>query len=278
MKKILIPFLFATFINLNAQTDLIYFSFNRPMQLYALLESSYNYIWHMHKIFVIYRSEGKEYEEAYKEVIKSFPKVTFYKQGLHPKKDFKPLLTHCLSLSDANHLLFSVDDIIVKDFIDLREDELFLKNYHAYGLYYRLGKHLNQCYPLNCSQPVPPHNEVKRGINQWKFSDGIGDFNYPHTVDMALYRTEDVLRFFQDNYYTMPNSLEGAWAIKKPNKSSGIFYSMSKIVNLPMNVVQQQDISRHNSFYSVDELLQKFIEGFKIDIRTIFKLKNKAAH
>lgn len=62
------------------KTDLIIFSYNRPMQLYALLESIQQHITGLNTTTILYRADT-DYEQAYQEVIKAFDRSTFIKQA-----------------------------------------------------------------------------------------------------------------------------------------------------------------------------------------------------
>ena len=59
------------------QTDLIVYSYDRPMQLYALLESIEKYITGLSDIFVILRTSSSDFEHAYGIVEKTFSKVIY---------------------------------------------------------------------------------------------------------------------------------------------------------------------------------------------------------
>ncbi len=277
MKKLILCALLAINCSLNADIDIILFSYNRPTQLYALLKSAYTYITEFNKIFVVYRSDDA-FDDAYAEVEKSFPNVQFLRQTAPYAQSFKPLLMKAFHATKAHYLLFGVDDLIIKDFIHLRKDTRLLDFKGAYGFYYRLGTHLTRCYTLDCEQPVPPHYFLQEGVYFWNFDEGKADWNYPHTVDMALFRKKDIESFFTNHEYSAPNQLEGLWATMPPKNGVGLFYPQSKVVNLPMNVVQTQDKSRHNDFYTAKDLLQKFNKGMQIDLKPFFRLENKSAH
>ena len=71
------------------KADLIAFSFDRPMQLYALLESLEYYVNGIQNIYVICRASNDRYRSAYEQVAEAFSRVTFVWQGENPKADFK---------------------------------------------------------------------------------------------------------------------------------------------------------------------------------------------
>lgn len=62
------------------QADLIIFSYQRPLQLYALLESVEQRVRALKNIFVIYRADDAAFQAAYVEVKGTFSNVKFYRQ------------------------------------------------------------------------------------------------------------------------------------------------------------------------------------------------------
>jgi len=83
---------------------------------------------------------------------------------------------------------------------------------------------------------------------------------------------------FEQLNFNSPNTLEGSWALSKPLAGVGLFYEKSKIVNIPLNLVQQEANNPHMDLYSVQELLEKFEQGFKIDINPLYGIENESAH
>jgi len=278
--KLVLFLLFAGYSYTQQKADLVAFSYNRPIQLYALLESIETYITGLEEIHVIYRASGPQYEEAYQEIKETFNYVTFWAQGSDPQKDFKPLTLKASFDSPSDYIIFAVDDIIVKDFIDLSKSIELLEETNAYGLYFRLGLHLTRCYSLNTAQAIPVHDHVIDDVYSWKFKNGTCDWRYPNTVDMTLYRKKDIESTFRRMNYTAPNYLECCWAGRTNwiHNSIGLFHNETKIVNLPLNRVQDRFRNRTMNAFSAKELLDIFNQGLKIDISPLFKMKNKAAH
>ena len=278
--KLLLSLLLFGYSYTQQKADLVAFSYNRPIQLYALLESIEQYITGLEEIHVVYRASDEEYEKAYQEVKQTFDYVTFWKQGAKPKEDFKPLTVKASFESPSDYIIFAVDDIIVKDFIDISKNVEILEEINAYGFYFRLGLHLTRCYSLNRTQAVPPHIKVIDDIYSWKFKEGTCDWKYPNTVDMTLYRKKDIENNFRKMNYTAPNYLECCWAGRTRTISSpiGLCHEETKIVNLPLNRVQNTFRNRTMNAFSAKELLDLFNQGLKIDIVPLFKMKNKGAH
>jgi len=286
IKKIIIITLYSITLFCNVihakKADLVAFSYDRPIQLYALLESLECYATGLEEIHVIYRSTNQKYENAYQKVMQNFPFVIFHKQGKNPRQDFKPLTLSATFDSPSEYILFAVDDIIVKDFIDVEKSIKLLEETNAYGFYFRLGQNLDFCYALNKPQAKPQFIHIDDDVYAWHIKTGQHDWGYPHTVDMTLYRKNDIEHNFKTMNYYAPNPLEGNWSsrshkVRSQNKI-GLCYDTTKIVNLPLNRVQKIYKNRYMNSLNPQELLDYFNQGLKIDIIPLFKIKNKSAH
>lgn len=277
--------LLPTTLLLNAMTerksaDLIIFSFDRPLQLYALLESLQKYATDINSTTIIYRTSNERYEQAFNAVAFAFPEI----QLLHQKTiaDFKTLTVQAIEQSPSDYVIFAVDDNIAKDTFSLHECINWLEQTNAYGFYLKLGTHLDYCYTENAPQQVPPLTHVQDDIFSWDFESGEKDWHYPNTVDMTLYRKKDLISLFKSLEYTNPNFLESKWAAwwvqHKAPSPIGLFYENSKILNIPINKVQTVYLNRDMNLYTPEELLEKFEAGYKINILPLHQMKNKAVH
>ncbi len=265
----------------NFTADLVIFSYDRPLQLYALLESVYRYVIDINSIAVIYRTSDDRYEQAFHEVALQFPEVIFLQQ--QSIYDFKPLTIQAIENSTSDYIVFAVDDNIVKDYTSLHECIDQLEQADAYGFYLKLGAHLDYCYTENAPQAVPPLTHINGTIFSWDFEEGEKDWHYPNTVDMTLYRKKDLLDIFKLLDYRNPNLLEarwaGWWAQHGAPSNLGLCYADSKIVNIPLNKVQTAYVeNRDMNLFTPQELLEMFENGYKMDIRPLYLMQNKAVH
>ncbi|MCA9770373.1 hypothetical protein KC460_03315 [Candidatus Dependentiae bacterium] len=281
--QLFVPYIFSEQrikVSSKPKADLVIFSYNRPMQLYALLESVERYMVGIGDTVVIYRASDERYAMAYEKVYERFSYVMPCAQGVNPNGDFKLLMQQAVFDSSKDYVLFAVDDIIVKDYVDLSECIETLEHENAYGFYLRLGKNTNFCYPLNKSQGVPPLRLITDDIFSWQFVHGIGDWGYPHTVDMTLFKKEVIMNDLKRLSYTAPNTFEAAWAgqARSIKNKFGLCYKQSKMVNLPLNVVQKIYKNRTTNSYYPEQLLDIFNAGHKIDINPLYKIKNRSAH
>lgn len=256
--------------------DILLFSFDRPLQLFATLESIHRYFTGYQEISVLYRASNEHFALAYETVQRTFPAVHFVRQSSTPKKDFKPLLLKLLFDNPSPYILFGVDDLIVKDFVDLQLCTEKLESSGAYGVYLRFGRHIRSCYMNNKPQELPPSVPLTDGLFAWDTQKGEADWGFPNTLDMTLYRKADLKDLFKTMKYHHPNSLEWEWAHHPPTNSIGLYFEHSKVVNLPLNVIGST--SRNMEYLTTSELLTYFNQGLKIHIEPLYHMENPSPH
>ncbi len=262
------------------QADLIIFSYDRPLQLWALLESLEKNVNNIGDVSVVYRASSQLFEQGYEEVKKEFDGVEYLQQSSDPTSDFKSLTMQCLHNGIHDYVLFAVDDIVVTGSIDLDDCIQELEITNAYGFYLRMGLNLNSCYSQRATQKKPHGAIHKDDFFVWKFSAGQCDWNYPHSVDMTIFRKKMVIQQIERLAFTSPNVLESHWAGRAVHTRDkfGICYVRSRIVNLPLNRVQNDIANRNMGFLSPQELLSLFAAGLKMDIEPLQGFVNEAAH
>lgn len=261
--------------------DLIIFSYDRPLQLYALLESAEQHVDGIEQTVVLYRTSNSAYEDGYKKVANTFPYVKFVQQSdKHAKADFKPLLMQALKkVCHSPYVFFAVDDIVVKDQVDLPFCISFLEKHQAEGFHLRMGKNLDYCYMLRAKQPLPIFEELGDEVLRWQFSKGKYDWAYPHTVDCCVYRRKQILKDFSQISFSNPNTLEARWAARSNYSRYGLCFANSKIVNLPLNLVNETYQTNANmSSYTAEDLLRLFNQKKKMDVAQLFQIDNRSAH
>lgn len=259
--------------------DMVIFSFDRPLQLYALLESVEKYMQGLGEVVVIYRASDDQYKAAYAEVGNNFPSVRLVTQGQNPRGDFKPLTLDAVFNTPSRYIIFAVDDIVMTDDADLSKCIELLERTGAYGFYLRMGENLNYCYSCNQPQRVPDITPVEGDVLSWTFSQGELDWGYPNTVDMTVFRKKDIEPLFRNLDYKAPNTLEGNWSCHAGSTMhrQGLCFKNSKMVNLPLNRVQNEWVNRSMDITPL-ELLKRFEQGFKLDIAPLFQIRNRSAH
>lgn len=260
------------------KADILLFSYNRPLQLYACLESIQRYVTGTDRIYVLYRASDEGFSLAYEQLKKTFPEVRFVSQGDQPKKDFKPWVNRILFQSPAKYVLFGVDDLIVKDFVDLKQCIHLTEKAGAYGFYLRFGRHIRHCYQMGRAQAIPESLPIGSGIYVWDVCRAELDWGFPNNLDMTLYRKADLKEAFQKMKFNNPNGLESNWARDYPPKQAiGLYFEQSKVVNIPLNIVTVTG-NPHMNYLTPEELLVKFNQNLKIDIDPLYQIENPSPH
>jgi len=263
------------------QVDAVIFSYNRPLQLYALLESMETYLSGINEMHVIYRTDDDRYEKAYQTVAHRFSQVRFHAQGLNPAQDFKPLVLECVysKSSPCPYFMFLVDDIIVTDYVDVTKCTQALEKYHAWGFFLRLGKNIQYVFSRELKPtPCPKGVDLENHYFCWQFKDGSGDWGYPNNVDMTIYRKEEQWHFLETEIYSNPTLLEFVWWHRWANlERYGISFQASKNINLPLNLVSTFR-NRFVKGYSTQRLLKKFEEGYKLNISAFSQIEHSSVH
>jgi hypothetical protein len=255
--------------------DIVIFSYDRPMQLFACLESIEKYFSSVNEIHVIYRTSNPAYDAAYALVWGRFSYVKPVRQGKNPQADFKPLTIAAVASSPCPYIMFAVDDIIVTDFVNLSACVTSLETYKAWGFFLRLGKNITYAYSSKKNTPIPVGKDLSGNLFLWQFPKGVSNWGYPNSLDMTIYRKKNLHDFFEKENFTNPNTFEGIWDTKYASYTQmGLCYLHSKIVNIPMNIVQPTCHNPVGHIFTPTELLCKFQAGLKIDITQFYKYEN----
>ncbi len=262
----------------RAQTaDFIIFSYDRPLQLYALLESIEKYCLEIDQTTVIFRCSGSEYDEGYALVSADFPNVKMVRQSVHSQKDFQPNVMQALKSGRSDYFIFAVDDSVITDAIDASEGIEALQKTDAFGFFYRLGKEIDYDYTLNLSIELPPLMRVDDDVYAWIFKQRQGYWGNPSCTDVVLYKKEMVLRQLEKIRFSNPNMLESEWLKKAGSSGIGLCHGKSKMVNLPLNLVNLSD-NRSLQSMSPKVLLEKFHQNLKMDIAPLDGYPHRSVH
>jgi hypothetical protein len=260
--------------------DLIVFSYDRPLQLYALLESIKKNVKGLQNIYVLCRVSNEDFKKEYKRVKDTFRRVHFVNQPT--RESFKPLFMSLLRRC-TSCVLFAVDDIVVTHPVDISYCIQQLHQTDAFGYFLRLGKNIEYSYMLDSTLKKPQLQKIDCGVRAFRFADGTGDWNYPFSVDMTLYNRDRIFCLCYKTNFSSPNTLEKHINdfIKKKGLNSmvGLCFATSQIINIANNKVQEDySFTRSGELYSKDDLFKKFRENFVIDIDKLKDLRNSSCH
>lgn len=242
---------------IREKADLLVFSQDRPMELFALLESIQRHVVGIDHITVYYESSKGAFESGYLDLKLTFPKVQFLKKD----RDFKSQLLNTAlapTYSSSPYVLLATDGVIVTDLLDLQKSIGDLEETKAYGVYFDLHPQFCYCAQLNRYQPIPTSTSLGKGPLAWQFSSGRDDWNNRGSLFFALFRKEDLAPCFAQLEFEGPDSLLEKWNLTQSPNDVGLYYKRPKALHLAPPL-------------SLTEELEKFLSGIKIDLSSLFQ-------
>ena len=270
--------------------QIIVFSFDRALQLEALLSSIRRY-WTRtaYRLTVIYNTSGDEFERGYTLLKKGFPDFQFVKETrsghlwhtsdylrffnlkkiLHypnlrnQRSDFRDLLLGILSDSSAPYTMFLTDDsVFIRDVVLSDKTLSFIDEDVAQNqISLRLGKGVSAC---------PSDIPVQDGCLVWHFHRYPLDtsWGYRFSVDAHIYATSLIRQLFRRVIFNNPNTLEGIvchYVRTRKLLDKGLTFEDPFILSFPLNRVQ--DVADNKSLgVSVTFLNELYLDGKRLEI------------
>jgi len=261
-----------------AQLDLCLKSINKNLS--ALSEH-----W---KIYVIYASSSKEFDDGYNELIKEYyskpNSIYFFPE--HKYKGFKKTLEYCMKHWEDYVLFFTDDDIVYRKFehkFNLIKAK-FESHEKLLSISLRLGLNTfvqDQYQNTMCFIPDEVMRQEKT-IRTWDWKQesanyGSTNFGYPFSVDGHLYSSKDA-KWIIDNLpgYHNPNTLEGkAHRVHVMDEEYAqnlseqmACFEKSYVVNTPNNRVQETFTNGAGKFFNstAKELNEEFLKGNRLSL------------
>ncbi len=261
--------------NNNSTLHGIIFSKDRPLQLFALLESYCANCYDIKPLTIIYKASEEGYNNAYNEVFSYFSE----KIELHPIQEtiFHDTAITVLEKIKSTYIFFLVDDnLFTRQF--RFSNYLDLKNRNHYIFSLRLGMNLNYCYTKQKKQEKPKFNNIGRLIS-WKWNKGEHDWQYVFSVDGNIFNKNTVLEMSKLVPFKAPNSYEANMNIFRYilKRKKGLCYEDSVLINLCINRVQDE-VKNISGDISVEELLTYWHQNKKININQFRDISNRSAH
>jgi hypothetical protein len=145
-----------------------------------------------------------------------------------------------------------------------------------------MGENLDECYTKRQKQSKPVFKtDMIKDTDKicWKWSEGELDWAYPLSVDGHIFSREEILACMKNIDFNSPNTFEGNLQSfnKHFNKRIGVCYKKSRLVNIPVNKVQNENDNRYGDLHQ-DELLKKWNEGYQMDFRKLYGMVNNDVH
>lgn len=255
----------------------VVFSKDRPIQLHALIKTYFENVHAPAPLYVIFNTSSLAYAEAYRELaleVKNDAVIFVPESGT-----FKTTLIKVLHLIKTNNIFFLVDDIVFirqVDFSILSQLSPFEEI-----LSLRHSPHLRRSYTANVDQ-LPPAIRPSishRDLLEFNWSEQGNEWSDPWSVDGHVLSTDEVLVISAISDFNAPNTFESVLKsfsqLTKGRK--GLCYHESKILNLPVNRVQDE-IANRNGNVSATFLLNSWADGMMLDTTMFAKVIPASTH
>lgn len=211
--------------------QIVVFSFNRALQLDALLSSVQRHWSGMeYKLAVLYNTSDEQYQAGYEMLEKKYPQYRFIKEkkGKHyyafneylslfnlkkiikykhcrcQKSNFRDLLIKTVTESPCKHVMFLTDDSVFIRKVEISNETLrwIDKNPNQSSFSLRLGEFVNT--PKK-QLPAPINN-----IISWNYSDydKSNNWGYRFSVDGHVYSKSLIIKLIKNIIFNNPSTLE----------------------------------------------------------------------
>lgn len=272
--------------------QIIIFSFNRAIQLDALLTSLEAY-WQapQYQVDVVYNTSSQDFQKGYELLMKRFApngNIAFHKEEKgcppysirelvnpynlkrlykypylrHPKTNFRPLTIQLMASSKAEDVMFMTDDSLFISNVDIAPEvfDWLHANPKKRQFSLRIGKGMNH-------QPSSGIQE-RDGILSWNMNEmtSMTNWSYLFSVDAHIYNKKAVLDLFKLYNFCNPNSLEGY--IYNMVRRKRMFHEAKAFVHphllsFPINMVQ--NVEDNESLGVSTEMMNKYyLDGYKL--------------
>jgi hypothetical protein len=254
--------------------NFIIFSKDRACQLELFIRSMKEYFKEFNEcdIRVLYTFSTPEFEQGYEKLklIHTDPNLIYFNEDYKFQTSLLSQFNQMKKLS-----VFFVDDNVFKEPFSLEDEKfkIFLSKPEILTLSLRLHPRLDYCYPANLKQSIPSTD--KFGAFNWY--QGIGDFGYPMSLDGHFFRTEHIIYYLYNLRYNGPNDLESQMAMRPVPIPYMICYDKSRIINLPLNKVQNFNNNIHGHV-DAKFLNDNFLNGKIISLNNIRGFENHSCH
>ena len=239
---------------------------DRALQLYSLLSTYRELVTNPAPLTVIFTASTIQHRNAYQEVTALILETNQDIKFIEEENGFRNTLLKILEEIQVKNIFFLVDDIVFIRKLDLGFASTL--NTKRYILSLRHSPQLKRSYTANRNQPPPKMAkfEDERGMLEFRWFEQGCEWSDPWSVDGQVLSTAEVRAITKVSNFSAPNSYEAT--LKSFNalciERYGICYLESKILNLPINRVQNECENLSGSVSS-DYLLHQWGKGMMLD-------------
>lgn len=259
-------------IDLSLNCEVILFSKDRAIQLHALLSTYYEMVKNPVRINVLYTCSSPFHKKSYDDIVEIFKdrEIRFIIEY-----SFRSDLINLINNMSCQKIMFMTDDAVFVDEFDMNDVLLINPLKGVFQLHRGLDAKYNMHTGIDESQPeFYKSNELTNKHLLWNFNPGLFSvtYNYPLSLDATVFCRREILSLLKSINFKAPNSLESMMQIYNSVmlKRKGVCFSKSKYVNIPCNIVNSEIKNITTGFFSTDELLERWINGYRIKFEDFY--------
>jgi len=245
---------------------------DRALQLYALLRSYEEFAENYAPLYIIYTASNDTHKKSYQDIKTLAAKINIPIYFIEEKNGFRATLLNVVMEINDRNIFFLVDDnIFIRKF-----DLSFAANLNTeeYILSFRHSPHIRRSYTANQNQDPPklaPYLD-EGGLFEFSWFEKGNEWSDPWSLDGQVLPTSEVKAIAIASSYIAPNTFESS--LKSFNDfcrdRKGLCYFESKLINLPINRVQNECNNRSGNI-SVEYLLNQWNFGMMMDTSMLSK-------
>jgi hypothetical protein len=230
------------------KSDVVIFSEDSPLHLYATLESLFAHARDLNDVYVLYKASDHEFQRAYLNLENEFHSAAFLNICDYPGNDCHALLTKVLrnKRHASPFILFGTDRFVFEEKLCLHEAIAEMEKIHAdyFLMAFEAGEEWAE------TKVVPLNGRI------YAYQLGLKGAKQPFTLSLCRKNLFESLEGVDD----LP-SFKKLWQRKLQPHSVALFFEEKKVLPL--------DIPQETSMTQIKEWGHKFIEGFKIDLPSL---------
>ena len=258
--------------NKQNKIDSIVFSKNRATQLCAFLESYEKMVSNRGIMYILYKASNKRHKQSYLELQQIFNNKDFI---FIEEVDFRQQLIEISENSDAKTIAIYVDDEIF--LINIDYDKIKYFDMEKYVVALSRGKDMDEHPGFNLILPEFEKREDGFESFRWDYSDSFSHWTYPVGVSAYFYDINEWIVMLRSTIFKTPSSLEGNLQKFVPlfKQREGLCLSQIACVCVHANLVTTECVNDITGTHTVEELLDKWEKGFKIDLNEFYGKSGK---
>jgi hypothetical protein len=262
---------FTQNIILNNNIISFVFSKDRAIQLNAFLESYFENITNFSQMVILYKASDLNHKKSYEELKRIYKKlpVVFVEEI-----NFRKQLINILSNFSEDKIIFYVDDMIFTHKFDY--DKLEGINPYENIVSLSRGADLTYSSVLLKKLKVPTFLKIDGLLKfSWNEINEFSDWTYPLGVSGYMFATKEILSIIENIDFKAPNSLEGNMQVFLPlfKDRIGICTKNAISICVHANLVQTEGLNPTLGEFSIEDLLNRWNKGSKIDVSKFYNKK-----